>query len=158
MKTTRRFIAVAWASSVLSVHPATTATACQCPPIALYRYVEFSDAVFSGMPFLVRLSLAGEYWVREAVMVRFDCWKGSVADTVHVFTPISPAACGVPFVAGEEYLVFAWRNGQHFSTDSCQTGKLASAQMYVIPYLGPPTNCAVGVNGNTWGAVKQLYK
>ncbi len=156
----RWFMGVVVSISALSACPAMTAKACECAPVTPDRSLEFSDAVFIGMPFLVRLTVAGnpERPMREAVMEAYGCWKGSVSDTVHVFTEILEAACGFPFVAGEEYLVYAGGRGRFFTTDLCQTKKLALAQLYDFQFIGPPGSCAVGIQGSTWSVVKQLYK
>ena len=90
---------LAWLAALLS--PWADACDCQIPEVA--AAIEKSAAVFSG-------EVAGVETFGSSISARFRVeriWKGPVVATVDVITELSEVACGVPFHAGERYIVYA---------------------------------------------------
>jgi hypothetical protein len=55
-------------------------------------------------------------------------WKGGDRSTIVVNTPASSASCGVEFVQGQEYLVYALENEGTLQTNLCsRTAQLGAA-------------------------------
>ena len=87
--------------------------ACKCgePGSACEELEEFS-AVFAGRVVSVRHSYdpdARSYSSEDYTTVGFEVstvWKGTVHTEMYVTTPPTGGSCGVPFVEGEEYIVY----------------------------------------------------
>ena len=97
------------------------AWACRCiapPPPPLDALAE-ADHVFHGTVVAIAVEDEGfEHFVEFEV---HEVWKGSARPGLIVRTASSSAACGVNFVVGEDYVVYAFdsKQGDHLNTNSC---------------------------------------
>ncbi len=97
------------------------AWACRCiapPPPPLDALAE-ADHVFHGTVVAIAVEDEGfEHFVEFEV---HEVWKGSARPGLIVRTASSSAACGVNFVVGEDYVVYAFdsNQGDHLNTNSC---------------------------------------
>jgi hypothetical protein len=122
--------------------------ACSCvPPRSPSEEFTKSDAVFSGK--VVRIYETtrkepeiGERVSQHAVIFSVDrTWKGVNETHVVVYTGFSEAACGYPFEAGKEYLVYAY-DDTDWVTGICSLTKPLSLAKPDIEAFGkgtPPT-------------------
>ncbi len=114
--------------------------ACVCMGGGTKEYFENSEAIFSGVvteftsvdknskewvaaktfvndygrfPFTAGVYDSGHEGIQKAVFRINKTWKGSQQGSVDVFTSTGAALCGVDFIVGHEYLVYAKdSNGQ----------------------------------------------
>ena len=97
------------------------AWACRCiapPPPPLDALAE-ADHVFHGTVVAIAVEDEGfEHFVEFEV---HEVWKGSARPGLIVRTASSSAACGVNFVVGEDYVVYAFdsKQGNDLNTNSC---------------------------------------
>ena len=97
------------------------AWACRCiapPPPPLDALAE-ADHVFHGTVVAIAVEDEGfEHFVEFEV---HEVWKGSARPGLIVRTASSSAACGVNFVVGEDYVVYAFdsKQGDNLNTNSC---------------------------------------
>ena len=106
-----------------------------------------ADVVFSGTVVEIKYALSpslpdhpdSRITFVKAVMVPDHSWKGSVTDTIIVWTSANAGTCVFPFQSGEQYLVFAsQRNSTGLVTGACTlTQRLAGARRY-LRALGKP--------------------
>lgn len=126
----------------LGTAPPCPADRCKCiPPPPPREAIAQSDAVFTGVVARVeerrRSGKDAEWAVLEVTLAVTRRWKGPAADTLVVRTATDSAACGVEFVAGEEYLVYADGKGT-LATDSCSRTAPVSRAGEDVEALGPP--------------------
>lgn len=110
----RTRLAILLLPALLAAGPAAPCAAdslCSCAmPRTPREAFDRSDAVFRGVAIDAPPLSAGGPLVSEWRRVRIrvlERWKGSVPDTATVHTAWVDAACGYPFVEGEEYVVYA---------------------------------------------------
>ena len=127
--------------AVAASFAAATAWACSCMPYpddpraAVQRAWDQSDAVLSGEVIAQRpVAIEG---APAAIEVTFNVarrWKGPQGTQLKIRTADNSAACGYPFEAGAQYLVFASRDPEsgHYSSGLCSlTRPLADARALV---------------------------
>ena len=90
-------------------------------PLTAYKK---SSAVFVGTVIASYDSRAGEKTrsTIDPIVYTFDVsqvWKGTIADTLHVVSPRSSPSCGVKFVIGKRYMVYAVTFKGSLRADSC---------------------------------------
>ena len=100
-----------------------------------------AEAVFSGSVIALRWRTVqvfpdapgSKMMELGAVIVPERTWKGSLVDTLVVWTPDEIGMCKVPFSEGERYLVFAARGDSGtLHTNNCTgTQPLAGAEAYL---------------------------
>ncbi len=109
--------------------------------------VKDADAVFAGL--VVRIDTVEVQgsggnpmrtgWFRRATLVVRHEWKGSVPDTLVVWTPAHGASCGYPFRADTETLVFATRRDESsVFTYSCTLTQSYDVTSEYVRALGRP--------------------
>ena len=101
------------------------AHACSCALRTPSEALEGASAVFSGRV----VGKSGEW--RDRVEIHVDSvWKGSISSTVVVERP---SECGYPgFALGEDYLVYAYRDGESLHVFLCSgTQQLEYAEEYL---------------------------
>ncbi len=115
------------------------AEACSCsePPPA-EEALRQADAVFIGtlskFELIGHLDLsagpqAGIRWVRVATFDVTSSWKGSSQPSMEVTTGAGGGDCGVDFIVGRQYLVYASVNEGTLQTNICtRTRGMAQAQ------------------------------
>jgi hypothetical protein len=102
-----------------------TAHACSCSHGELEHNLRDSDLVFHGRVLKVGNALGtGLFDSRRSRFQVLAVYKGAAGGKVSVDTPLGGGSCGFPFVAGQEYLVFAhdeggWLPGPHYVTTIC---------------------------------------
>ena len=130
---------------VVTVLVAIQGLACGCPdlgdPLEIkVRYaVKEADAVFAGEV----LSVSDKGSFKSVDLSLITLWKGNddLADKVAVLTPRNGAACGIDFIVGEKYLVYASFSTENSSEPTlnawlCSRTRLLSKQRADLPYLG----------------------
>lgn len=106
----RRLIAlVVLASAALATAPA---QACSWTPRSTSASLEAAEVAFVGRATVVQ-QVAGERRVSFDVLT---VYKGSLPVLVEVATALSPVDCGVVFIPGEVYSVFATVEGERLRT------------------------------------------
>ena len=97
------------------------AGACSCARSGPKALAERAEVLFAG----TAANVSGG----ATQTVAFDvetAFKGAVEEEVAVTTPVSSAACGLPFQEGRRYTVFAYTEGSKLMTNSCSGTKLGS--------------------------------
>ena len=122
-------VTVALVAFVAAVQP-TCVFACSCRPRGPPEdALANSTAVFSGR--VTALSAPVDAGGADPVRVTFAVarsWKGVARSTIVLTTPASSASCGVGFVQGQEYLVYALKSEGRLETNLCsRTTQLGSA-------------------------------
>lgn len=123
-----------------------TAGACSCGTVTPREALLGCDAVFAGRvvavdPGDVMLDITSS---RDVLHVRVEVsatWKGPRSPVLTIRTAGDEAVCGVSFVLGEEYLIYAWEAGETLlATNLCsRTGLLAMATEDLAA-LGAPSS------------------
>ena len=78
------------------------------------RGLDQSTAVFAGQVVNISNGETARAWRPATVTVSFrdsEVWKGPEQETLEVRTPSAGPSCGYPFKEGQEYLVYAYREG-----------------------------------------------
>jgi hypothetical protein len=84
-------------------------------------------------------------------------WKGAPPETVELLTAGSEASCGIEFVVGSEYLVYASRNESGaLWTHLCTRTHRTWAGDPDLEALGPPHS--LPVTAQPWQQIKKLYR
>lgn len=133
------------------------ALACSCvePGPPTEELAKF-DAVFVGRVFSVQHSYDPEgktVTPEDRTTIGFEVstvWKGAVHETMYITTPPTGGSCGYTFVAGEEYIVYAFES--HYGDDSytasiCSRTALLSAAQADIDALGEGEAPRAGTKG-----------
>ena len=118
---------------------ASQAYACKCVvPGSPSEEMEKFDAVFAGKVLSIDHSFdpnAASFSPGDHTTVGFSVdtvWKGTVDKNIDLTTPPTGGSCGFAFVAGEEYIVYAYEGsdqGENLSVSICsRTALLAEAQ------------------------------
>ena len=131
------------------------AGACSCTfDHTLMEEFDLTSAVFGGTVTNIQTAANGyDLLVTLTPTVR---WKGGFDDPVQVTTGANSGVCGVSFMVGESYLVFAYGSQSPFVTFSCtRTGPLVGNPL--VSQLPPPV-LPVPTRATTWGAVKSSYR
>jgi hypothetical protein len=89
--------------------------ACSCPKQTRDQLAAKASIAFTGRMLGTRRDGANNFTRLETVQVL----KGGVPPVVEVMTPVSPAACGYAFPAGQVVAVAATLRQQQYETDSC---------------------------------------
>jgi hypothetical protein len=131
-------VTLAVVAFVPAVQP-TCVFACSCrPPSPPAAALADAAAVFAGR--VTALSAPVDSGGADPVRVTFAVtrsWKGANQSTVVVNTPASSASCGVGFVKGQTYLVYAYSSEGRLETILCsRTAELATAGAD-LAVLGP---------------------
>lgn len=120
---------VALVALVSTVHP-DCVYACSCrPPGSPAHALAEATAVFAGKVAAIRAPAdqGGANPVEVAFTVTHS-WKGALPSSLVVTTPASSASCGVEFVQGQEYLVYARESEGVLQVSLCsRTTQLALA-------------------------------
>jgi len=133
------------------------AHACTCT-WDLTTIEEFNSAVAVFAGTVTGIEPAGDGYNVIVTLTPTVRWKGGFDDPVQTLTGMNDGLCGVHFVVGESYLVFAWNSGGQpvFFTHSCsRTGLLAGNP--TVSELPPPQQ-PVPTRMKTWGALKTFYR
>ena len=99
----RRWPVVVAIAAALVVSRAPAALACSCATLPTAKHFKAAEAVFVGTAMAVESSpdrVTAQFSVNEV-------YKGTVGARAEVKTATSSDVCGVPFVAGQRYAVFA---------------------------------------------------
>ena len=132
------FVAGAAAALFWMLNGAGTAYACSCaPPGRPAEELRTHSAVFSGQVVAVRHSFEpGQPALTpdDRTTVEFQVasvWKGALGHEIQITTPSTGGSCGVPFVEGEDYLVYAhdspYEEGGYAANICSRTKSLAEA-------------------------------
>lgn len=95
--------------------PVFPAGACSCPVASVAQHMEAASTVFVGVATESREEAGGLVAAFRVERV----YKGAPDDRVDVTTSRDGAACGVPFVGGRSYAVFARDEAGALTTDLC---------------------------------------
>ena len=122
-------ITLALIALVITVYP-TCVFACSClPPGPPAAALADATAVFAGR--VTAVAVPADRSGTSPLQVTFAVsrsWKGADRPTISVTTPSSSASCGVDFVDGQEYLVYARASEGVLQTNLCsRTSTLAAA-------------------------------
>lgn len=131
-----------------------TVHACSCVmPGAPAEELKSHAAVFAGQ--VVSLSQPNRFG--QAVSPSFAetgvefqvnrVWKGDVGENTRITTPPTGGACGVPFVEGEEYLVYAYASAQEdggYAANICSRTRPLSEAAEDLEALGEGNPPATG--------------
>ncbi len=109
------------------------AHACSClQPGSALEEMGKSNAVFSGQVKETRFK-------EERIEVNFEVyevWQGEMGPTVTFTTASDSAACGYPFVDGEEYLIYAGEYSGEFAVNLCSRTMLLTDAEEDLQALG----------------------
>ena len=133
--------------------------ACSCTnDPTLEEQVASASMVFSGL--VTDIQPAGDKSNVLVTITPLRRWKGGLDNPVLVATGMDVGVCGVTFVVGSEYLVFAYpvqiAGQQRPFTHSCTRTALAENNPDVTN-LGPPL-IPTAVRSLTWGGVKLAWR
>jgi hypothetical protein len=93
------------------------------------------DSTFSALP----LQRTGAYELFRVRVVVRRVWKGTVSDTIPVFTPDPSSACGFPFVARVRYILFLYRDkGGDLYATMCSLSQPLGTAADIVAQLGHP--------------------
>jgi hypothetical protein len=109
-------VALAAASVALTLAWPWPVAACSCVARAERAYLAGADAAFLGESTSIDAPAGAAGNARFSVVV---VYRGDVPAEVTVRTPAGTGACGIEFVAGERYLVFARAQEGFLSTGIC---------------------------------------
>ena len=90
------------------------ASACSCFGPSIEQALSSSEAVFSGQV----TAIEKEAGTATATLRVTEVWKGPERGTLEVSTSSQESACGFPFEAGREYLLYAYGK-RGLKTDIC---------------------------------------
>ena len=125
----RMAVALVVVALVTAVRPACV-FACECrPPGPPATALADATAVFSGrvMAFSAPVDRGGPH-PADVTFTRTRTSKGAEESTIVIRTPASSASCGVDFVEGQEYLVYARESEGWLETTLCsRTTQIALA-------------------------------
>ena len=96
--------------------------ACSCMMPDIDRQIETSSAIFTGRVIDADRLNAAPLSQPDLVRVVFSlerAYKGDLSGTATVYTAANAAACGVNFLVGERYLVFAYESEGTLRTGLC---------------------------------------
>ena len=120
--------------------------ACKCAePGSPCEEVEKFAVVFAGRVVSVRHSYdpdASSYSSQDHTTVGFEVstvWKGTVHEEMYVTTPPTGGSCGVPFVEGEEYIVYGHDSdyaAEGYTVRTCSRTALLSQAQADLDMLG----------------------
>lgn len=139
-----RLIAVLVFTAALLVGVARPCFACSCAPASDKEHYARADAVFTGKATERHdPSAGGPQGSADPIHWTFDvdgAQKGRTTDPVVVETSRDEASCGITFVVGRRYQVYATNTGEYLHTDLCSgTRELNASQG---PYVPPDTTPA----------------
>jgi MYXO-CTERM domain-containing protein len=136
----RKLAAIIITTALLGLSQVNDAYACTClPPPPVATAVAESTAVFAGtiVAMTPPSSQIGEVVAKLSVE---RVWKGSTtAMEVEVHTPSSSAACGLSFMPGDKWLIYANEVDGHLSAILCSRSAPLSAAQQDLVELGPGT-------------------
>lgn len=119
----------------------TIVQACSCVPPAPAREASAQvDAVFTGRVTEIEENGGIVSSSADPLKVTFmvqEAWKGVSENTIHLYTAMSSASCGYPFVRGQEYIVYAYSSDDGLSTGLCTRTALLSEASDDLGALGP---------------------
>ena len=142
-----RILGVFVFSAVLLVGAAPPCLACSCIASTDQEYYQRADVVFSGKATERHdPSQDGPQGSADPIHWTFDVdatQKGKVADPVVVETSRDEASCGMSFVIGRRYQVYATDTGEYLHTDLCSgTRELNASQGPYAPPAATPVPTA----------------
>ena len=123
------------------------AHACLCAGSTVSQAFESASAVFQGRAVAER-RLPGS--VRHPgpliayTLTVSRVWKGAVADTLVVRTPVDESACGMRFDYDRDYLVYAYGQDAGLYTDMCMRTAGAHEAWGDLCQLPPPIHAVAG--------------
>jgi len=125
---------------ILFLRPAES-FACSCATLTPDRALEIHDVVFSGRVYEIHppTSTPNQQDSGSLVQNSFEVkevWKGELDRTVDIRAAQSTASCGYQFAIDEEYLVYAYYNGDWLETGSCSLTKPLSMADEDLSVLG----------------------
>lgn len=156
MKFINYLILTALFLSFLFTLPAPVTYACDCVVSGTpSEEMEKKDAVFSGKVLTVKdrnklSTIKSSADPMEVVIAVDEIWKGIEESQVVVFTERDSASCGFEFQVGEEYLVYASKDGDKLKASLCSRTALLSLAFDDVTELGagekPTVNVVIGAN------------
>jgi len=124
--------------------------ACSCiePPPPAKAFAEV-DAVFMGK--VISFELTGDAFSRRRAKFSVaKIWKGERSAVNEILTANNSAACGYEFVAGESYVIYAYKAGDgKLHTNICTRTKPARFAADDLKYLASAANFPLAI-GNAW--------
>ena len=97
-----------------------TASACSCimpkPPLDA---MEDADAVFRGKVVQIDSAMINGLPNKVATFDLYESWKGPQRAKLRVETASNSAACGINFIEGEEYVVYAYGLAENLTSSLC---------------------------------------
>jgi hypothetical protein len=120
-----------------------SAAACSCADSSLQERAEAADAIFVGK--VVRLEVdeaataEAPDWIGDVILVTLRVVataKGQVDETVDMQTSTGCCYCDFVFSIGEQYLIYAKRDGAKLETGLCSGSKLLSDAARDLDHLG----------------------
>ncbi len=134
---------------------ATAASACSCMifPTPAEQYAD-ADAVFTGH--VDDIVIDG--YIKYVFMTVHAYWKGDFGATVVIATDFDEAMCGVSFVPGITWLVYAFDTDgwADYYTHLCTRTSDVSWCQEDLDYMGAPL--VVSGEADTWGGIKAIYR
>ena len=131
--------------------------ACKCAePGSPCEEVEKFAVVFAGRVVSVRHSYdpdASSYSPQDHTTVGFEVstvWKGAVHEEMYVTTPPTGGSCGVPFLEGEEYIVYGHDRdyaAEGYTVRTCSRTALLSQAQADLDMLGAGEAPLGGIGG-----------
>jgi hypothetical protein len=117
--------------------------ACSCASLTPEEAIERTPIIFSGTVSAISKQSAILHSSSDPVQVNFQVdqtWKGPTADQIKISTEISSESCGYPFKANQEYLVYAYQDGDEIKTSLCSRSNLLSSAQGDLRLLGKGAN------------------
>jgi hypothetical protein len=108
------------AAALLPLTTTRSAVACSCTGVSLQEEIDQTAAVFAGRVDDISERSPSERWLE--VEVRFEVsevWKGDIGSEAVVVNPAQDSACGVNFLEGQTYIVYALAADTRLDTSSC---------------------------------------
>lgn len=139
------------ASFALEAKPA---YACSCAIVDTEEAAGYADTIFSGQAVERRETPPAADGTRSSadpVYYEFKvdaAWKGTAYETTTVSTQMSESSCGTEFKLGENYLVFAGKDGAMLSTGLCSGNQsyAAGVKPAAMQQLGEPVDVLPGAS------------
>ena len=154
MKLINYLILTALFLSFLLTLPAPVTYACDCVVSGSpSEEMEKKDAVFSGKVLTIKdrnklSTIKSSADPMEVVIAVNEIWKGIEESQVAVFTERDSASCGFEFQVGQEYLVYASKDGDQLRASLCSRTALLSLASDDVTELGagekPTINVVIG--------------
>lgn len=141
----------------------TSVSACSCArPAPPKESLEGSSAVFAGKVIDLNIPIGFVRSTADPVKVTFDVskvWKGPDYKNMVIKTARSDVSCGYAFKQGDEYIVYAYGEGDKLSTGICSRTQLLANAQEDLEVLGTghlPTNSGSNYTHKTYNFIQIL--